>query len=266
MTLNPPTQYADQDNLRARQRLWDHRQPRFDIVGWVLELAGLAAGSVERVLDVGCGNGLYLRALDDLSIDSVGCDLSIGMLQAASSHRVRVAADVSRLAFADDSFDVVLAPHMLYHVEDRPTAVRELRRVLRPAGFCVVVTNGAAHMSALRELVEEAVREVVVRAATADWEMRNPSTHAFSLDNGEAQLRTAFDSVECRRPDGVGTIRLTDADIAADYMGSVADHYEDQIDRPWTEVVDSVRVAVQRGIDARGEFVVAGDTGAFICS
>lgn len=38
MPLNPPGQYADDRNLRARQRFWQHQSPYFDIVGWVLEL------------------------------------------------------------------------------------------------------------------------------------------------------------------------------------------------------------------------------------
>ena len=59
--LNPPGQYADDRNLRARQRFWQHQSPYFDIVGWVLELARLSPGM--RVLDAGCGNGEYLRAL-----------------------------------------------------------------------------------------------------------------------------------------------------------------------------------------------------------
>ena len=52
---NPPTQYADDRNLSARQRLWDLQNPRFDLFGWTLDLAGVHTGQV--VLDVGCGNG-----------------------------------------------------------------------------------------------------------------------------------------------------------------------------------------------------------------
>jgi hypothetical protein len=42
VTLNPPGQYANDRNLRARQRFWQHQDPYFDDVGWVLGLAGLA--------------------------------------------------------------------------------------------------------------------------------------------------------------------------------------------------------------------------------
>jgi SAM-dependent methyltransferase len=182
------------------------------------------------------------------------------MLAAAESHRPLVNADVTALPFAAASFDVVLAPHMLYHVDDRATAAKELRRVLAANGRCVVVTNGLEHMAALRVLVEAAVR-----ADTPRWEMRNPSTHSFSLENGAEQLRIAFGHVDCVRPVDVGPVVLTDAAIAADYVASVADHYQNETSRPWYQVVEAVRTAVQREIDASGTFVVRGQSGAFIC-
>jgi cyclopropane fatty-acyl-phospholipid synthase-like methyltransferase len=68
--LNPGRQYVDDGNLRARQRLWDWQEPRFDLVGWVLDIAGVGPG--QRVLDVGCGNGAYLRELHARGVRAVG--------------------------------------------------------------------------------------------------------------------------------------------------------------------------------------------------
>lgn len=257
MALNPPTQYANDRNLRARQRLWQHQDPVFDLVSWTLDLSGVRPGL--SVLDVGCGNGEYLRALRERRVDGVGCDLSFGMLTAAA-HPALVNADVTQLPFRRAAFEIVLAPHMLYHVPDREAAVHQLRRVLAPGGQCVVITNGSGHMGALRELVERAVR-----VATPGWELRSPATHAFSLENGAAQLRTAFATVRCVRPDGTSPVAIRDADIAADYVASVADHYAPETSRPWRDVVADVRRAVQQVIDDCGTFDVSGDTGAFVC-
>lgn len=261
MALDRPAQYATDVHLRARQRLWEQQRPRFDLVGWVLDLAGLSSRSPAVVLDIGCGNGMYLSALERRGIRGAGCDLSFGMLESALPHPRLVNADATALPFAAESFDVVLAPHMLYHVDDRTAAATELRRVLRPRGRCVVVTNGANHIGSLRHLVEAAARR-----STPEWEMRDPATQAFSLENGGAQLRAAFDHVECIRPRDAASVRLTDAKVAADYVASVGHHYEAQLDCPWRDIVDAVREAVQRRIDRDGAFVVAGDTGAFVCS
>jgi SAM-dependent methyltransferase len=260
VSLNPPTQYATDVNLQARQRLWKKQQPPFDLVAWVLDVGGLQPGSTARVVDIGCGNGAYLTKMRARDIDAVGCDLSPGMLAAAAPHRKLVNADIVALPFSASAFDVVLAPHMLYHVAEREAASSEMRRVLRSGGRCVVVTNGKDHMRSLRSLVESAVR-----VATPDWEMRNPSTHEFSLENGEEQLGGAFQHVTCIRPRDVAPVLLTDASIAADYVASVGDLYQPQTTRPWLEIVADVRESVQREIDASGVFVVRGESGAFVC-
>ena len=260
-------QYATDANLRARQRFWREQDPRFDLVGWVLDLAQLTAGVHGFALDVGCGNGAYLRALERRGIASVGTDLSIGMLAAAAPHSARVNADVLALPFRSDAFDAVVAAHMLYHVEDRVAAVHELHRVLTPGGICVAVTNGARHTGALHELVE-----LAVRTEEPDWHLGGAANQAFSLENGEAQLRSAFDDVRCVRPTGVAPYQITDAGIAADYVASLSDVSFHEWDRAtgeaarrWARVVEDVREAVQRRIDADGVFLVESDTGAFVC-
>jgi SAM-dependent methyltransferase len=256
VALNPPGQYADDRNLRARQRLWQHQAPFFDVVGWVVGLAGLSPGL--RVLDAGCGNGEYLRALAGQPVRAVGCDLSMGMLRSAA-HPALLNADVTALPLQDGTFDVVLALHMLYHVPDRQAAVRELRRVLASGGVCIAVTNGARHLRSLRRLVERAVR-----TTEPGWQMR-PATHAFTAENAAAQLGAAFASVTCVRPAGEARVVIRDAAVAADYTASWGSFYQDQIARPWPEVVEDVRRDVQAVIDCDGAFEVSGDLAAFVC-
>jgi SAM-dependent methyltransferase len=256
VTLNPPGQYADDRNLRARQRFWQHQDPYFDDVEWVLGLAGLSPGM--RVLDAGCGNGLYLRGLRERRVAAVGCDLSMGMLRAAA-HPALLNADVSALPLRDGAVDVALAIHMLYHVPSREAAIRELRRVVAAGGTCIAVTNGSQHTRALRALVELAVRE-----ETPGWQMR-PATHAFTAENAAAQLAAGFASVTCVRPASSPPVIIRDATVAADYIASLASHYQDETTRPWDEIVEDVRQHVQAAIDDQGAFTTSGDLAAFIC-
>jgi len=256
VALNPPGQYTDDRNLRARQRFWLHQDPYFDDVGWVLDLAGLSRGM--RVLDAGCGNGVYLRGLRDRRVAAVGCDLSTGMLQAAA-HPALLNADVTALPLRDGAVDVALAIHMLYHVPSRDTAIRELRRVVAAGGTCIAVTNGSRHTRSLRALVERAVRE-----EAPSWQMR-PATHAFTAENAAAQLGAAFETVTCVRPASTPPVVIRDAAVAADYVASLAAHYQDETARPWEDVADDVRRQVQAVIDDEGAFMTSGDLAAFIC-
>lgn len=255
MEVNPPGQYADDRNLRARQRLWRCQLPFFDIAAWVLDLAGLTPGM--RVLDAGCGNGIYLRALRKRSMNAVGCDLSLGML-CGVTHPALVNADVTTLPMRDGTFDVVLAAHVLDLVPDRRAAARELRRVLTPGGTCVAVTNGAQHLRSLRAMIERAV-------STPGWRIPAPTKGTFTVDNAAAQLGAAFQQVTCVRPTGAGPVVIKDASVAADYVASLADHYQPQITRPWGEVTQDVREQVQAVIDTEREFRTAGDVAAFVC-
>jgi SAM-dependent methyltransferase len=257
MEVNPPGQYADDRNLRARQRLWRCQVPFFDIAAWVLDLAGLAPGM--RVLDAGCGNGLYLRALRERRVNAVGCDLSLGMLRGVT-HSALVNADVTALPVRDGAFDVVLAAHMLDLVPDRRTAARELRRVLAPGGTCVAVTNGARHLRSLRALIERAAW-----VNRSGWQIPAPTRGTFTVDNAAAQLGVAFQEVTCVRPSGAGPVVIKDASVAADYVASLADHYQAQITRPWSEVAEDVCEQVQAVIDTESEFRTAGDVAAFVC-
>jgi ubiquinone/menaquinone biosynthesis C-methylase UbiE len=83
-------------------------------------------------LDVGCGTGKYLPLLAAQFDRVVAADLSAGMLSTVPDGMwEKCVADVEAMAFADESFTVVLANHMLYHCPDLAQAVAELRRVLR---------------------------------------------------------------------------------------------------------------------------------------
>ena len=88
-----------------------------------------------RLLDVGGGTGNYALALRDEGWDVVVSDRSPDMLaRAAAKGLETVAADAQALPFGDASFDALICVSMLHHVDNRPRALAEQRRVLRPRG------------------------------------------------------------------------------------------------------------------------------------
>jgi SAM-dependent methyltransferase len=249
------SQYATEANLRARQVLWEvsPREPPFVLFPWVLDLAGIHDG--DRVLDVGCGNGGYLAL-----VDAVGLDVSIGMVRAARE-RARgpvMCGDAQQLPFRDASFDAVLAPHMLYHVDDRTAAIGELRRILKADGRCVAVTNSDRCHSELVDLVEGVVGH--------GWRLKRPADVRFSLENGAEQLRAGFGRVE-RVDAPFGVVLVRDAAALGDYVASVGDHYEAEVVQwtTWDAVVTECRKRASRVIATRGHFEISSRVGAFVC-
>jgi SAM-dependent methyltransferase len=117
-------------------------------------LQHLALPGSSYLLDVGCGNGSMHPTFGERGVHVIGLDTSVGMLREAR------AAAAKGLPIPDSSFDRVLAAHMLFHVPDRPKALKEMRRVLRPGGRVVLTTNGAEAMQRLMDVHDEAAREL----------------------------------------------------------------------------------------------------------
>ena len=79
-------------------------------------------------------------------------DLSSGMLDSAWRNLVVTGRnfkfkeiDAQKIPFEDETFDAVIANHMLYHVPDRPKAIAEIKRVLKPNGRLFATTIGKNH-------------------------------------------------------------------------------------------------------------------------
>jgi len=97
----------------------------------------------KRVLDIGTGAGEHLPDIRRLAAGAwiLGIDRSAGMLELARSHRVPLALmDGMDVALRPQSFDVALMIFMLFHLDDPATALRNVRRVLRPGGTLGAVT------------------------------------------------------------------------------------------------------------------------------
>jgi SAM-dependent methyltransferase len=110
----------------------------------------LQVGAGDLVLDVGCGAGRHSIeaarrgatavsvdvAADELKAVLRGADSAVEMLDAPLAGGVprAVGADLTRLPFADGTFDVVIASEVLEHVADDTAAIDELSRIVRPGG------------------------------------------------------------------------------------------------------------------------------------
>ena len=253
-------QYGDDRNLAARQSIYAFQRPIRDIWNGSLELAALRGD--ETILDIGCGNGLYLGVLRGRGHRGLVCgaDLSPGMLRSAvpaAGGSPLLVSDAQAIPFADHSFDVTLAMHMLYHVPDRALAIAELRRVLRPGGVALVVTNSERHFQELDDLLVECAA-----AATRIERLPARAHITFTMESGAPELGAEFASVAAHEfvselvVDQVGPV----LDYARSMHAFVADT-EGQLDA----VLEELERRVAASIAADGAFRVTTVSGCFAC-
>ena len=103
-----------------------------------------------HMLDVGCGIGHSYHLLEPR--ESVGLDISVDALR--GQERPRVAADMRVLPFRADWFSSVLSVQSLEHVRDPERVVREVSRVLGPAGVAMFVTPNRLTLGRPDEIID----------------------------------------------------------------------------------------------------------------
>ena len=269
MALSDPDfvarQYRDASNLGARialhRRFSAGEQP---LPRWIFGQLDLPPDS--RILELGCGPGLLWR--ENLERIPEGwtitlTDASAGMVREAEERvgpdrRFRfLVADAQEVPFEDETFDAVLANHMLYHVPDVSRALSEAARVLRPGGCLYASTNGAGHMRELGPM-----RHVLDPSHPPDAATKEPV--AFSLENGEAQLSRWFSEISLRRRRGA--LLVTEAEPLLEYLlsGVTADAPAGE---PAADVrlrVSALSVRLERELDLRRAIRITTDPGLFV--
>lgn len=195
-------QYKNAANLNARVQL----HARFGEKGqslhrWIFDHFTIAPGS--KILELGCGPGLqWLTNRERIPADwqITLSDFSPGMLQEAQHNLQRIdrpfsfqVIDAQEIPFENETFDAVIANHMLYHVPDRAKAIAEIRRVLQPDGRFYASTIGRAHMRKIGELMRSVHPDIY------DPHFLGNLLNTFRLENGDAEIAQSFAHVETHR-------------------------------------------------------------------
>jgi ubiquinone/menaquinone biosynthesis C-methylase UbiE len=119
-----------------------HREAHAD---WAQAIAGLARPAGRRVVDVGCGGGIYSLAWADLGAARVtGIDFSLVMVDTAARQANGRAGISFQVGAADNtglppqSADVVFERALIHHLADYTDCFREAGRLLAPGGMLLV--------------------------------------------------------------------------------------------------------------------------------
>jgi SAM-dependent methyltransferase len=251
-------QYHDPGKLTARANL--HVTYGTATTQWFPWLAGqITWPESSDVLEIGCGPGwLWAEVANELptSLHMTLTDLSEKMVEIAAKRVRRLSrfervdsrvTDAQALPFDNESFDVVVANHVLYHVPEPLDAVREIARVLRRGGCLLAATSGPGNMRELREVSSEVFGH----------DPGDPAT-PFGKHSGIEKLNACFADVEWRTYED--RLRCTDVDDIVAYMtsfppGENATYKESR----------KLRRLVQERIDrGNGAFSITKETGAFV--
>ncbi len=143
--------------LETRKELFDQWPERYDSwfttpIGSLVKkyesdllLEMLDPRKEERILDAGCGTGVFTRDTLDHGACIVGLDVSFPMVQRAAKKLsgqpfTAIAGNMTSLPFSDNSFDKVYSMTAIEFVADAQQTVKELNRVARSGAKIVLST------------------------------------------------------------------------------------------------------------------------------
>lgn len=249
-------QYRDSSNLDARAEI--HKRFSTNPYGWMTWVFDhlLALPANARILELGCGPGyLWKENVDRIpsAWDITLSDLSSGTLDSAWRNLVVTGRnykfkeiDAQEIPFEEETFDAVIANHMLYHVPDRSKALGEIKRVLKTGGRFFATTVGDDHM---REMMDW-YRQVHVDKV---WES---FANSFTLENGLEQVRSFFPNMTVSRYED--NLEITEFEPIMAYIRSgirVAELSEEELAK--------LKSDLEKELNEKGRIFIRKDSGLF---
>lgn len=258
METSLKSQYQDATNLSSRIRL--HNLYSTNMEGWFHWLYRQIPITPEiRVLEIGCGDGtLWTHSLHQLpsDINIVLSDLSEGMIR---DTRRNIGTEDSRFSFEQfdchqiphpaESFDIVIANHVLFYCEDIPAVLREVSRVLKPNGTFLCSAYGPNHMQEISTLVSQFDNRIVLSAERL--------YEQFGIQNGTKLLEPNFSSIQFEAYED--SLFVTKAEDLIEYILSCHGNQNQYILERYKDFRSFVERKTQKG------FSITKEAGVFLC-
>lgn len=209
-------QYKDDKGLLIRKNL--HRKYSVNKQGfgnWLFEIMEIP--SVGKILELGSGNGDFwrknIKKLNDGS-SLVLSDFSIGMVETMKSKYDNpnvdiMQIDIQDIPFENETFDVIIANAMLYHIPEIEKALNEVKRVLKSSGTFYASTFGE---NGLSDFIFKSLTEIGI-------ETSKESNNTFTLQNGMTKLSNHFRNV--RQLNYEDKLQVTDVQDLVEYIFSM---------------------------------------------
>ena len=264
--------YATDRNLRICEDVHArYSVPQVDFPQWTLDTITWSGN--ETVLDIGAGTGSHYARLIQAQpdINYYALDLSPHLLHCHPCTADRmIQGDAMRLPYADNSFDLVMANHVLYHLNDIDTCLKDIKRVLKPEGRLLATTDSLHSLPELQVLIRRAI--VLLSENGARVSPPALPCDAFALENGTRILSHHFYAVV--RHDLPCQLIFDDIDPAIEYLDSMRDLRQDDLpsDVSWDDMMLIMRQQMTQLLQLLGKLeinitcgaLVASDCGGFI--
>jgi ubiquinone/menaquinone biosynthesis C-methylase UbiE len=218
-----------------------------------------------KVLEIGCGNGLFWKINSDRIPENWNItltDFSDGMLKDAEKNIGKgngnikyEVMDAEKIPYDSNSFDIIFANHMLYHITDRRKGLSEIRRVLKDDGIFYATTMESGYMKELTDILRE------FRSLPPIDKRTGGVIENFSLQNGEEQLKEFFGNVELKIYKN--SLVIIDAEPLVDYAISLNNITPGRI-LLHEDTKAKFAEFVQEKININGSIDAAADSGVFI--
>lgn len=224
------SQYENANNISARIRL--HKEFSTNKQGWfpwiyatgILPLiqkkdveSSRDGGSHIEILELGCGEGsLWTENLHLLpeNVHITVSDISEGMIRdirrnlGTDERFTYECFDCQHIPAQANTYDIVIANHVLFYCDDIAQACNEIKRVLKKDGIFLCSTYGTAHMQEITGLVQKFDSRIILAAENL--------YERFGLDNGAEILAPYFTQVDMVRY--VDAIVIDKADPLIEYI------------------------------------------------
>jgi len=156
-------QYKNHQNLTKRINLWSYGSNPESLQKWIFSKIQLQEN--ERVLELGCGTGqLWLENYTDVpsTCPIVLSDFSEKMVYKAKKNLISLNLPIhfeiinaEEIPYGNETFDVVLGCHMLYHVPNIEKTLTEINRVLKLSGRFISTTISQYHIREIKDFLSE---------------------------------------------------------------------------------------------------------------
>lgn len=251
-------QYQNASNISSRINLHSlYSQNQQGWFPWIYQQLEIRPGM--KILEIGCGDGtLWSSNIEHLpkEVSVTLSDISEGMLRdarrALGTADTRFSfkeLDCHQIPYSDESFDLVIANHVLFYCEDIYKVCEEVRRVLMPEGRFVCSTYGSNHMIEVSRLVQGFDDRIVLSA--------DKLYERFGMENGSDILKQYFSKNEWR--DYEDSLLVPESEPLISYVLSCHGNQGQYISERYKEFRTYVKQKTDRG------FHITKEAGVFIC-